>query len=209
MLTYNNFKRGYNLSSSKNLKKKALQGHSRPDITYAVSSCSRFVHSPRRSHEIALERIGQYLKGTLNEGLILRPSGDLHIDVYCDADFAGLWPFEDKLDPTCVKSRTGYVICISDCPVIWTSKLQTELSLSTMESEYNALSYCMRSVIPFKRTVHSISKGIGLPEDQLTTFKTTVWEDNAGALQLANMEPGRVTPRSKHYAIKVHWFRSH
>jgi len=167
-----------------------LQGHSRPDITYAVSSCSRFVHSPKRSHEIALERIGQYLKGTLNEGLILRPSGELHIDVYCNADFAGLWPFEDKLDPTCVKSRTGYVICISDCPVIWTSKLQTELSLSTMESEYNALSYCMRSVIPFKRTVHSISKGIGLPEDQLTTFKTTVWEDNAGALQLANMEPG-------------------
>ena len=77
-----------------------LQGHSRPDITYAVSSCSRFVHSPKRSHEIALERIGQYLKGTLDEGLILRPSGDLHIDVYCDADFAGLWPFEDKLDPT-------------------------------------------------------------------------------------------------------------
>ena len=78
-----------------------------------------------------------------------------------------------------------------------------------MEAEYNALSYCMRSVIPLKRAVTAIKKGIGLPEDQNTTFKTTVWEDNAGALQLANMEPGRVTPRSKHYAIKVHWFRSH
>jgi hypothetical protein len=31
----------------------------------------------------------------------------------------------------------------------------------------------------------------------------------AGALQLANMEPGRATPRLKHYAIKYHWFRSH
>ena len=186
-----------------------LQGHSRPDLTYAVSSCARFVHSPKRSHELTLERIGQYLKGTLDEGLILRPSGELNIDVYCDADFAGLWPFEDKLDPTCVKSRTGFVICISDCPVIWTSRLQQELSLSTMEAEYNALSYCMRSIIPLKRAVTAIKKGIGLPEDQNTTFKTTVWEDNAGALQLANMEPGRVTPRSKHYAIKVHWFRSH
>jgi hypothetical protein len=45
-----------------------LQGHSRPDITYAVSQCARFVHSPKRSHEEALERIGLYLKGTLDEG---------------------------------------------------------------------------------------------------------------------------------------------
>ena len=27
-------------------------------------------------------------------------------------------------------------------------------------------------------------------------------------MTLANMEPGRITPRSKHYGIKVHWFRS-
>jgi hypothetical protein len=37
-----------------------------------------------------LERIGQYLKFTQDEGLILYPTGALDIDVYCDADFAGL-----------------------------------------------------------------------------------------------------------------------
>jgi hypothetical protein len=31
---------------------------------------------------------------------------------------------------------------------------------------------------------------------------------HAGALSLANLAPGRSTPRSKHYAIKLHWFRS-
>ncbi len=40
-----------------------LQGHSRPDITMAVSQCSRYTHSPKVQHEKALERIGQYLKG--------------------------------------------------------------------------------------------------------------------------------------------------
>ena len=79
-----------------------LQGHSRPDITYAVSQVARFVHSPRRSHEIALERIWQYLRGTIEEGLILRPMGRFDMDCYVDADFAGLWPHEDKADPTCV-----------------------------------------------------------------------------------------------------------
>jgi hypothetical protein len=164
------------------------------------------VHSPKYSHVVALEHIGLYLKGTLEEGLILPPCGDLDMDVYVDADFVGLWTHEDNQDPSCVKSCTGFVICISNCHVIWTSKLQQEICLITMEAEYNALSYAMHSVLPFKSTVHAIANGIGLSEHQLARFRTSVWEDNAGALVLVNMEPGRITPCSKHYAIKYHWF---
>jgi hypothetical protein len=186
-----------------------LQAHSRPDITFAVSQCARFTHRTRRSHEVAVERIGQYLKATQDEGLILQPTGLFDIECYVDADFAGLWPYEDKHDPSCVKSRTGFVICISGCPVIWSSKLQTDIATSTMEAEYNGLSMSMRDLLPFKRLFLAVSSGIGLGHDVCTAFKTTVWEDNNGALSLANMEPGRMTPRSKHYAVKYHWFRSH
>ena len=186
-----------------------LQGHSRPDITFAVSQCARYVHNTRRSHEIALERIGQYLKKTMDEGLILKPTGLLDIDCYVDADFAGLWPYEDKQDPSSVKSRTGFAICISNCPVIWTSKLQQQIATCTMEAEYNALSIAMKDVLPLKRLVNAVGHSIGLDEERLTTFKTTVWEDNVGAMTLANLEPGRMTPRSKFYAVKYHWFRSH
>ena len=187
-----------------------LQGHSRPDIMYAVSQCSRYTHNPRHSHEMALEHIGQYLKYTQDEGLVLKPSHDnLNVDCFVDADFAGLWPYEDKQDPSCVKSRTGFTLRIANCPVIWTSKLQTDIATSTMEAEYNALSLAMISVIPLQDLLCIIGKGVGMTNEQLTTFKTTVWEDNVGALTLANMEPGRVTPRSKFYAIKYHLFRSH
>ncbi len=34
-----------------------------------------------------------------------------------------------------------------------------------------------------------------------------IHEDNIGALTLGKLEPRRMTPRSKHYAIKYHWFR--
>ena len=34
-------------------------GHSRPDLGFAVSQCARFSFSPKRSHELALIRIGQ------------------------------------------------------------------------------------------------------------------------------------------------------
>jgi hypothetical protein len=187
-----------------------LQGHSRPDITYAVSCCARFVHNTRRSHEIALERIGQYLKGTLEEGLILKPDTDhMDIDCYVDSDFAGLWPWEDKNDPSCVKSRMGFVICLANCPLVWKSQLMPDISLSTMEAEYSALSVAMKAVLPLQRLINGLAGGIGLISERLTSYKTTVHEDNAGAWTLANMDPGRMTPRSKHYAIKYHWFREH
>jgi hypothetical protein len=78
--------------------------------------------------------------------------------------------------------------------------------MSTMEAEYNDLSITMCKLLPFKQLVETVLTIIGINVEDLTTFKTTVWEDNTGALTLANMEPGRVTPRSKFYAIKMHWF---
>lgn len=174
----------------------------------AVSQCARFVHNTKRSHEEALERIGQYLRKTEDKGLIFRPSGIFEIDCHVDSDFSGLWGYEDPLEPSVAKSRTGYVISISNCPVIWASKLQTSIALSTMEAEYNALSTAMRELLPFRNVVTTIARATGI-EEVVSTFKTTVHEDNAGCLTLANMEPGRITARSKHYAIRTHWFRSH
>ena len=168
-----------------------LQGHSRPDITHAVSQCAQFTHNPKRSQEVALEQVGQYLKHTQDEGLVLKPTHkDLHIDCFVDTDFTGLWPYKDKQDPSCVKSRTSFAICIANCPIIWTSKLQPDIATSTMEAEYNALSTAMKSVIPLLELLRVVGKGMGMSEEQRTKFKTTIWEDNMGALTLANMEPG-------------------
>ena len=100
-----------------------LCGHSRPDIAFAVHQCARFTFAPKRSHEIALKRIGRYLKGTLDEGLILDPSDEFLIECYPDADFAGLWGYEDPNDPHCVRSRAGWVITLAGCPILWRSSL--------------------------------------------------------------------------------------
>ena len=188
-----------------------LGGHSRSDISLAVSQVARYVHSPKRSHEDALERIGRYLKGTLDEGLILRPDKldkTFCIDVYVDASFACGWGTELGTNPDSVKSRTGYVIEVMGCSVLWKSQLQTSIATSTMESEYIALSMALRAAIPLLDICVSINQGLGITEQKLLTFKTTIHEDNIGALTLAKLEPGRHTPRSKFYALRLHWFRS-
>jgi hypothetical protein len=56
----------------------------------------------------------------------------------------------------------------------------------------------------------TISDAVGLDMGKLTTFKMTVWENNdQGTLTLAKLEPDRTTPMSKHYAVRIHWFRSY
>jgi hypothetical protein len=170
-----------------------LQANSRPDIAFAVSQCARFVHKMKLSHEEALERIGQYLKGTMDQGLILRPQkfdgGEFSTDVYVDADFARGWGYEDASDPACVRSRTGYIIEIMGCPVEWKSKLQTDIDTSTMEAEYSALSMALRAAIPLMDVCKYVISGLNVTKKHLVTFKTTVQEDNQGALTLAKLEP--------------------
>ena len=39
-------------------------------------------------------------------------------------------------------------------------------------------------------------------------LRPTAREGSQGALKLANLEEGRSTPRSKFYALRLHWFRS-
>ena len=68
-------------------------------------------------------------------------------------DFAGLFNTEDKLDPTSAKSRTGVLLNFGGVPVCWSSKLQSEISLSTLEAEYIALSQGMRELMSAKRLV--------------------------------------------------------
>ena len=173
-----------------------LSSNSRPDIQYAVHQCARFTHFPKKSHEDAIHRLCRYLKGTKEKGLILKPSDDLTLDCYVDADFAGLYYVEDHQDPVCVKSRTGYCLTLGGCPLIWVSKLQTEIALSTTEAEYIALSQSLRDLIPMRRLLQEASIGLKITTTSNAKLYSTVFEDNNGALSLATspkLSPERST----------------
>jgi hypothetical protein len=188
-----------------------VYGHSRPDLGFAVSQAARHAFAPKRSHELALIRIAQYLKGTKKKGLRLKPisTTNFQMDVYVDSDFMGLYGKEDRDDPNNVKSRAGHVICLNGCPIIWSSKLMQSIALSTMMAEYYALSAALREVLPLRALVTTVARGLKINESCQTDFRVTVWEDNAGALALAKLDPGQHTARSKFFDNKTHWFRQH
>jgi hypothetical protein len=96
---------------------------------------------------------------------------------------------------------------LGGCPIQWNSKLQTEIALSTTEAEYIALSQAMRELIPLRRLLLEVVTAMKLPGITNSIIKSTVFEDNNGAISTATAV--RMTPRTKHIAVKYHFFKSH
>ena len=63
--------------------------HSRPDIAFAVSMVSQFMHAPKTTHLDAVMRILRYLKSSPGKGLLFSKHDHLKDEAYSDADWAG------------------------------------------------------------------------------------------------------------------------
>ncbi len=182
-----------------------LEKSSRPDIAYAVHQCARFSQNPKVEHSKAVKLIGRYLMDTLEKGIICTPN-EQSLECWADADFAGNWDIKHaEFDPSTAKSRTGYVVYYGGCPIVWASKLQTEIALSSTESEYVALSQSMREVLPMMNMIqeladHGFHFNTSTPKVHCKAF-----QDNSGAIEMANVPKFR--PRTKHMNIKYHHFR--
>jgi hypothetical protein len=119
--------------------------------------------------------------------LILKADSSKAFEVHVDCDFAGNWVKEDALnDPSMAKS-IGYIISYGGCPVIWVSKLQTEVVLSSTESEYVSLSESLWIVTVVMNLLREM-KSFDLPIIKTTPMVfCKLFEDNAGAIHLAKV----------------------
>ena len=68
-----------------------------------------------------------------------------------------------------VKSCTaGFIICIVNCPIIWSSELlQLMIAHSIMESEYLALSDLLKFLLLIQNLVKTVAKEAGLEPERL------------------------------------------
>lgn len=118
-----------------------LEKGTRPDIAYATHECARFSSDPKEEHGEAIKHIVRYLMETSDKGIILDPQERKSLEIYEDEDFAGNWFKKTAdIDASTDNSRSGFIILYAGCPLTWFSKLQTQVSLSTTEAEYIALS---------------------------------------------------------------------
>jgi len=183
-----------------------LAATTRPDIQFSVHQCARFCEKPMMSHEKAIKRIVRYLKRTKDQGLVMHVDQSKGIECFVDADFAGSFNKEKPTNPRDCLSRTGYVVKFAGCPIVWSSKLQTMIALSTTEAEYMALSKAAREVIYLMNLMEELQRnGVKLVTSQ-PKIQCKMFEDNAGAIELAKLP--KLRPRTKHMAIQYHHFRT-
>lgn len=143
--------------------------HTRPDITYAVSVVSRYMHDPRSGHLDAVYRILRYLKSCPGKGLWFKRNCHLDVEGYCDADWASC--LDDR------RSTSGYCVFVGGNLVSWRSKKQSVVSRSTAEAEFRAMSVCLSELLWEKNLLSELKLMKG-------TLKLRC--DNKSAINIAN-----------------------
>lgn len=91
------------------------------------------MHDPRSTHMEAVSRILRYLKGCLGKGLLYTRQGNVQVEGYTDADWAG--SLDDR------RSTSGYCTFVGGNLVSWRSKKQSVVARSIAEAEFRAMAH--------------------------------------------------------------------
>jgi hypothetical protein len=169
----------------------------RPDLSQATNALARVASDPRQVHIGPKQRYLRYLKGTRDLGITMRrtESKQNPIQVFADSDYAG-----DECDR---KSTSGIIIQLYGFPVIWSSKKQSCVALSSSEAEYIAMCEAGRSAIWLFRLL----KELELPcLTDKTLLPIPIHEDNKSTISLTRTPA--VQGRTKHVEVRYHWIRN-
>ncbi|WKA00225.1 hypothetical protein VitviT2T_018605 [Vitis vinifera] len=106
--------------------------HTRPDLAYALSVVSQYMHNPGEQHMNAVMRILRYLKNAPGKGILFTKNVDHQsIKVYTDVDWVG------AVDNR--RSTSGYFTFIGGNLVTWKSKKQNVVARSSAEAEFRGM----------------------------------------------------------------------
>ncbi|KAL6327175.1 hypothetical protein AAG906_015214 [Vitis piasezkii] len=122
----------------------------KPDIAFAVSVVSQYMHSPKESHLEAVYKILRYLK----------------VEIYTDADWAG--SADDR------RSTTGYCTYVWGNLVTWRSKKQSVVARSSAEVEFKAIAQGMCEGLWLQKLLEELHITIDLPIKLYCDNKATI-----------------------------------
>ena len=164
--------------------------NTRPDIYFATIALSRYNNNPGVKHWEQVKNVLRYLKATSTHGLKIG-GGGMEISAYADASHAA-----------CVdtrKSVSGYVIQVGNTTISWNSKYQANISLSSTEAEYYAISECIQETLCIRR----IMAFIGYEQKE----PTKLYNDNQSCIKILknNLEHTRM----RHIDTRMHFCREY
>lgn len=164
----------------------------RPDISVIVSVLAKFLEDPGIQHWNAAIRVLRYLKTTIDVALCY--------DVTSSARGRELQSYSDSSFDTCPmtsRSRTGYCIRFNGCCILWKSKLQPVVALSSTEAELIAMCGCAQDTVWLRR----ILRDLKFPQ----SGPTEMFGDNLAAKSMA--ENHMIRARTRHIKRRYNYLR--
>jgi hypothetical protein len=163
--------------------------HTQPDLAYAVSVVSQFMHSPNEVHMDAVHRILRYLKSAPGKGLMFSKHDHLEVEGYTDADWAG--SINDR------KSTSGYFTFVGGNLVTWHSKKQNVVARLSAEAEYKAMSHGVCELLWLRILMRELGFNLEKP--------VNLYCDNKAAISIAHNPVQH--DRTKHVEVDRHFIK--
>jgi hypothetical protein len=159
---------------------------SRPDLSYAVNYLGRYSAFSNETHLNVARALVNYAYHTRHYKLVYEGSDGNEINLYVDASHIK----EEN------RGVTGYVINYGKCPIIWRSKKQKLVTLSTAEAEIVALCDALREISWLRDLIMEI--GLGEPV-------VRILEDNQACITIS--KNAVVNDRTRHIMVKTEFIR--
>ena len=120
-----------------------LLKHSRPDLSNSIRELSKVMDGATKGHLKSMHRVVKYVLDTKNWRLkmntVNNDDKNWKIEAYSDSDYAG--------DRDTRRSVSGYIIMVNGCVVLWRSRGQKSVTLSSSEAEYIAASETVTEMV--------------------------------------------------------------
>jgi hypothetical protein len=171
-----------------------LVKHSRPDIANAIRELTKCLGEATPAAHQEMLRVIKFVLDSPTLGLKLEPKvkdGDWLWDlvVYSDSDWAG--------DKDNRRSVSGFIMFLCGVPIIWRSKQQKSVALSSSEAKFVAASEAVKEVIFVLQVLESMAIKVVTP--------VVVRVDNMGAIYMT--ENASSSSRARHIDTRWHFVR--
>ncbi|MBW0556105.1 hypothetical protein O181_095820, partial [Austropuccinia psidii MF-1] len=163
-----------------------------PDLSFSVSALSQFLEKPGIHHWKAFLHILKYLKGTQDLSITYPKGINAGILAYTNADWG-------NCKTTC-HSITGYLATMGGGLILWKTRKQLTILLSTAEEEYKALCDLTSKLMWLKQWGKECSL---LSLDR----PIPIHKDNQSCINAAKGDCNLNNKRMKHINIQLHFIK--
>lgn len=165
-----------------------LVKHSRPNIANVVQELTKVLDGPTPTAMKEMHRVIKFVLDTKTFGLRIEPrlediGDDWEMTVFTDSKWSG--------DTQTRISMGGHILFLMGVPILWRSKAQRGVMLSSTEAEYVQMSEAAKEVKFVIQLLQDMGIGIKLP--------VTVRVDNVGAIFMS--QNATTSQRTRHMDI--------